>query len=186
MRYDIPPRKYDAALDARLNAGKQSGIASLHQQQLGIDKTSDFLRESDPVRYAITIGPWFREAISGTGSYTPRLPLPSGATAFNSLSDEGFLMPHSGLIVGAFLNASAARTVGSAAVSVKINGSVVQVIDECGIDGTGVSNRKASWYAKSGGIVFAENDEVIPNFELTAWSPSCNFSCLLVAVFDET
>lgn len=186
MRHDTPPRKYDASLDARLNAGKQGGISSLHAHELGIAKNTDFLRESDPVRLAITLGSWFREGISGTNSFTPRLVLPSGSASFNSVSNEGFLMPYSGLIIGAFLNASATRTTGSAGLSIKINGTIVQTIDECAIDGTGVSNRKGSWYARSGGIVFGENDEIVPNFELTSWAPSCNFLCSLIVVFDET
>src|SRR5262249_843660 len=124
---------------------------------------------------------------NGTASYTPRLPLPSGSSSFGSVNDEGLIMPHSGLIIGAFINASSTRSAGTAAISIKINGSIIQIIDECAIDGLGASDRKASWYAESGGgIIFAENDEVMPNFELTSWSPSCNFICSLIAVFDET
>jgi hypothetical protein len=134
-----------------------------------------------------TLGPWFAEDLAGTASDRAMALqyMPTTTSVGQAGTSEGneFKMPKAGRVVGAFLNANAARTAGTATLRVSVAGTPAAFASAaCVLDGT-VTTAISAW--DDAGPTFTSGQVVRPTITTASWTPTtADVMAWLVVRFD--
>jgi len=168
--------KVNPILDTKRIAQKTIGLRTQKDQDVETDRRSRF--SGDQIRPIVTISTpyWYREGLGGAGdsSYATRMPIPDGASTFNSVSSWNMVAPCAGWIVGAFMELSQSRTAGTIMGRAVIDEITTDFGEALTVDVSSVNMSKASFFTPfSEEFPFAEDSTIRANFITSgAYAPS--------------
>jgi hypothetical protein len=127
---------------------------------------------SDHGVYSFTLGPFFFADLTGTGTPELKLAFYDTTTASSVNTTRRIVMRIAGYVVGAFLVSDAARTNGSAILSVLVNGAS-QAFNGGAVQLNGTDTTADSGFIyPDGGVAFSAGDDLGVQVTTSGWTPT--------------
>lgn len=165
----------DPSADLLARRARDLGVRGIDDTQR-IERIERRLHDEQSGFFSVTSPVYYRDGITGTNAYTPRLVLPSSGTVFASALEPDLLMPEHGAIIYVHLFVNVPLTSGRLGFGFRVNGLAVPLDapQDSFIESAlpAPFNQRASYYSHSldRGLPFSQGDLVSFRFSSSGMS----------------